>query len=162
MAAAYIALFVILWRRTAKMNSPTDRREASVFKLYEEIESMLDSFEDYVREVHEGFEAERARLDELFRQVSLLHGQLGERVPISYVPPPVSAPEARPAEPAAEPTAPPPSRLSQKDRDTLDKMGKKSQKVRFLMSRGLSLDEVARELGIGKGEVRLIADLEKN
>ncbi len=50
--------------------------------------------------------------------------------------------------------------LSQRDRDALDRFPTKAQKVRFLMSRGLPLEDIARELGIGKGEVRLITDLE--
>jgi hypothetical protein len=66
-----------------------------------------------------------------------------------------------PTPPTADKTPEPPSRLSSRDKEALGRFATKPQKVRFLMSRGLALDEVARELSIGRGEVRLIAELEK-
>jgi hypothetical protein len=74
-------------------------------------------------------------------------------------------PEVLPAE-AGPPQPPPPPEapergLSGPDREELARCGAKHQKVRFLLRRGFSEDEAARELGIGKGEARLIAALDR-
>ncbi|GHV35539.1 hypothetical protein FACS18949_13720 [Clostridia bacterium] len=53
------------------------------------------------------------------------------------------------------------SRLSEKNKEALGRFATKPQKVRFLMGLGLPLEEVAKELDIGKGEVLLITDLDK-
>lgn len=148
---------------------PADRREETIFKLYSEIESMLDSFEEYVGEVHEEIEGEREELNELSRRASAIflqsEGTLRQLSGYSQSPAPRQPEPQRPerAEAATRPDDDPPrsARLSARDRTTLGTLKTKSQKVRFLMSRGLALEEVARELNIGKGEVKLIADLDK-
>ncbi len=52
-------------------------------------------------------------------------------------------------------------KLSNKDREAVRKFSTKPQKVRYLISCGLSVDEVAKELDIGIGEVKLISDLDR-
>ncbi|MCL2084351.1 MAG: hypothetical protein FWH06_03720, partial [Oscillospiraceae bacterium] len=69
--------------------------------------------------------------------------------------------KAREVKQIANNEKPKPSRLSDRDKEALGRLATKPQKVRFLMSRGLSVEEVARELDIGKGEILLIADLDK-
>jgi DNA-binding NarL/FixJ family response regulator len=157
-----LSWFVIrkIRKLTAVSQEQTDK-ETRVFKLYAEIESMLDSFEQYVSEVHSQMENERTGMTELSRrsQVALLQGM--ERLtsvekmmsPAQDVPAPPPPPEIVP---------PSSSRLPTKDKQNLDKLEGKNKKVRFLMSCGLSVDEVAKELDIGIGEVRLIVDLNRD
>ncbi len=178
---AVVFVRYVMRRLDSVEGSPaSDRREEKIFRLYSEIESMMDSFEEYVGEVHEELERERAELAELSRRASSLYMQAEDRVlnlseytqgnePSGGAPRRSAAPES-PLAPGGRMSGAPgqensgnkrESRLSSRDRSTLSGLKTKSQKVRFLMSRGLSLEEVARELGIGKGEVKLIADLEK-
>lgn len=165
------------WRRAEKKkknDTPgTAEREARVFKLYQEIEGMLDSFEQYVSEVHEELERERAGLNESARQAQALLMQAMEKAAamekLTAQPPPPPAPTPAPPEKSPQTSKgkapegkPPQSRLTDRERQTLEKLESKSKRVRFLMSRGFAVDEVARELDIGIGEVRLIADLDKS
>lgn len=162
-------------KKNKKNDTPgTAEREARVFKLYQEIEGMLDSFEQYVTEVHEELERERTALHETSRQAHVMLMQSMEKAAAIEKlaaapppPPPVSASPEKKTQDAKEKekvpeTKTPRSRLSDRDRQTLDKLESKSKRVRFLMSRGFAVDEVARELDIGIGEVRLIADLDRS
>lgn len=167
--AVIFARYVIRRLDSIESSPVSDRREEKIFKLYSEIESMLDSFEEYVGEVHEELEREREELGELSRRASSLYLQTADSfAQFSGYP----QAQEHPRHGEGQPQAPQSdaheisenkrgSRLSSRDRSALGGLKTKSQKVRFLMSRGLSLEEVARELGIGKGEVRLIADLDK-
>ncbi|MCL2031215.1 MAG: hypothetical protein FWG93_06680, partial [Oscillospiraceae bacterium] len=182
MAAVNIVLWLVTLRYMRKSGkdrepSPAAEREARVFKLYQEIETMLDSFEQYVPEVHEELERERAALNETARQAQMLLMQAMEKaaaieklavpVPVPAEAEPPSRPPARGGRPktARPEDAPEPkpsdSRLSERDRQTLAGLDTKARRVRFLMSRGFAVDEIARELNIGIGEIRLITDLDK-
>ena len=208
--AVSLLLWLPLWtyvrRKLNELKPKADagEKEARVFKLYQEIESMLDSFDQYVDEVHKDLEEERAALTEISRQsqivflqameqVTLIHqaqatqrqaqqmpqpdleplledapaayytpsggkSRAGDRATPMAEPPPVKRTVARPG---SLPEPPKDSRLTDKERQTLTQLETKAKRVRFLMSRGFAVDEVARELGIGIGEVRLIADLER-
>jgi hypothetical protein len=165
-------------------------REDKILRLYEQIEEMLDSFEEYVGEVHTQLEDKRTELIELNRQAQVVYLQAldsAKPAPVAmpvYVPMPepeniLAAQPAQPVQPQPQPVqeaaagrgkpkketvngSAKRSRLSEKDKEALGRFATKPQKVRFLMSRGMSIDEVARELDIGKGEVLLITDLDKS
>ncbi|MDR0248460.1 MAG: hypothetical protein LBI44_02195 [Oscillospiraceae bacterium] len=207
LACALAAAAGVLWfalsrftaRRLAALN-PSSEREAKIFRLYREIESLLDSFDQYVAEVHAEIEDERAALAELSRRASVIYLSTLSEPPAAAPPPPTPSPAVRPfplhvlppdastfnavtpddippprpapadAPPRLQevpPPAPAPaepkhsSLLAEKDREQMNKLTTKAQKVRFLMSRGIPADEAARELNIGIGEIRLIADLSK-
>lgn len=185
MAVVNIVLWIVTLRYARKPakdkgQSPVAEREARVFKLYQEIESMLDSFEQYIPEVHAELERERAALNETARQAQVLLMQAMEKAAAieklaATPPPPPEQKEKPPTEPrravrGAKPKPPRPeeepkpsdTRLSERDRQTLANLDSKARRVRFLMSRGFAVDEIARELNIGIGEVRLIADLDKS
>jgi hypothetical protein len=133
------------------------RREARLVELYGGVEELMDAFEGYLEEVRREIEAERASLRALTRPAADTPAQPDPA-------PPAEAPPEEPAPGAAEMSRPAPaaaSRLSGPDREALARGGAKAQKVRFLLGRGLSVDEAARELGIGKGEARLIAALDR-
>ncbi|MDR1669755.1 MAG: hypothetical protein LBR76_07345 [Oscillospiraceae bacterium] len=150
----------------------TRELDAKIFRLYNEIEEMLDSFEAYVGEVHDEMESRRSEMVAMSRQATTLYMQVMQ--PDAY---PVRPP-AKPEEPAREEAprppagkaekaekAPPPkeekSKLSPRDLVELGKLNSKGKKIRFLMGRGLNMSEIAREMKIGKGEIRLILDLDK-
>ncbi len=160
-------------------------REAKLIEIYDRLEGLMDSFEDYIGEVRADIDDKRAEVNDLARQVGVLYARMDEASRTRTrameptvggnpevsdaakaihapqpTPPALSKPEEAPP-PAAKPERAPPSRLSKRDRAALDRFATKPQKIRFLMSLGMSLEEVAREMDIGKGEVRLIADLEK-
>jgi hypothetical protein len=119
--------------------------------------------------MHGQLDENREELLELSRQARAVYMQSLDTARAAEMPLPVFPtvqPPAPPPEPAQKsaPSKNPPknSRLSEKNREALLRFATKPQKVRFLMSQGLSVDEVARELEIGKVEVQLIADLDKS
>jgi hypothetical protein len=174
-------VFFFLQRPKKTQEATPEYQEDKVFQLYTKIEDMLDSFEEYVREMHVGLEEKRQELIELNRQAQVVYMQAmtaaQSQIPVGGMggqPPamPVGAPDhivPRATEPVAPTISPKPekngkstpSRLTDKDKESLGRLATKPQKVRYLMSRGFSLDEVAKELDIGRGEVILIADLDK-
>ncbi|MDR1692658.1 MAG: hypothetical protein LBR72_04805 [Oscillospiraceae bacterium] len=136
--------------------------DAKIYRLYNEIEEMLDSFEAYVSEIHDEMESSRNELVAMSRQATTLYMQVMQ--PDAYPKPkPVEEPKPEKTE---KPTPPPAreekSKLSQRDLAELGKLEGKGKKIRFLMGRGLNMGEIARELKIGKGEIRLILDLDKD
>lgn len=184
--AAVFALALILHERSVRRRidkAQAELREnrtldAKIARLYRDIEGMLDSFETYVGEVHDEQELRRNELLTLSRQATTLYmqvmqpGVFAPPKPPEEQPPPPEETAPRPAgkkkeahsgkEPVPAAPAEEKSRLSPRDRAELDKLSGKGQKIRFLTGKGLSLGEVARELNIGKGEVRLILDLDKD
>jgi len=191
----FIALFafnllMLLWqsRRTQKkleeMQTESERirnMDEKIFRLYQEIESMLDNFDAYVNEVHEEQEARRKELTEMSRQATTLYMQVMQPAAFgglrgaerAETPPPPELENLPPVYARPEPKAVSEgnsevlrekvkaSKLVSRDRLELDRLTTKGQKVRYLMGRGFTIDEVARELGIGKGEIKLIVDLDK-
>lgn len=182
MALVNVVLWLVTLRYVLRSAKDKDQdaaagREARVLKLYQEIETMLDSFDQYIPEVHGELERERAALNETARQAQVLLMQAMEKAAaiekLAAPPPPPPEEQSPTASPSRarlrggkikEPSEPKPSdtRLSERDRQTLSGLGSKAKRVRFLMSRGFAVDEIARELNIGIGEVRLIADLDRS
>jgi hypothetical protein len=148
-----------------------DRRMETILALYDNIEGLMDNFEHYVEEVRQEFERERGHMTELSRQAAVLYSK--SAVPVNTgvsLTEPQSDPIPEQSEQTTENGATRTiqhkplrsSRLTESENRKLSEMSAKQQKVRYLMSRGFSLEEIARELDIGKGEVRLIADLDKS
>ncbi len=168
-----ITLGIALTRK--KPDAKPQNSEERIFLLYQQIEEMLDSFEDFVSEMHASLDEKRSELLELNRQAQVMYRQTLEMSRPTPAPPPSVAPMPEPSDlmqasdlpkPKAaarreKPDAKP-SRLTDKDKEALGRLATKPQKVRYLMSRGMSLEEVAKELDIGKGEVILIAELDKS
>jgi hypothetical protein len=150
--------------------------DAKIVRLYQEIEEMLDNFEAYVGETHEELELRRSELLNMSRQATTLYMQVMQPAVFAPRPQPEAVPP--PEEPAQHETPykepqsgkkasaaeedGKPSRLSPRERADLDRLPGKGQKIRFLTGKGFTLSEVARELGIGKGEILLILDLDKD
>ncbi len=178
MTILQLAAFVIFVRVVQKQvkgrpdaDARVQRRETRLVELYDHVEELMDVFEAYIEEVRQGIEKDRSALTDMSRQAAAVYTRALEAaaappVPVREertAPQPPQAPPDVPTAPAhaTAPDRPGRSRLSARDREAVGQFATKPQKVRFLMSRGLALEEVARELGIGKGEVRLIAELEK-
>ena len=181
MAIFQVISFVVLARRVlkelekAKTANGLTGRETRLVGLYGHLEELMDVFEVYVDEVRQEIEKERSALLEMSRQAAALYartqgmgdpraqasedGKQGAKTPEINEASKVSDPEISVSR--ALKTAARGSKLSDKDRETLKRFSTKSQCVHFLMGRGFSLEEVAREMGIGTGEVRLIIELEK-
>jgi Tfp pilus assembly protein PilP len=147
-----------------------DQRMARILTLYDNIEGLMDSFEQYVEEVRQELERERGHMTELSRQAAVLYSKKAEREneeieTAESKSEPEKKQTGRTDKNAANETGKQKpkqsSRLTDSENKKLDGMTTKQHKVRFLMSRGFSLEEVARELNIGRGEVCLIADLDK-
>jgi hypothetical protein len=146
--------------------------DQKIVRLYKEIEEMLDNFEAYVGEVHEDLEAQRNELLTMSRQATTLYMQVMQPGVFAPKPAPEPQPEPRPAEeparaerrenPPPADDGKPPSRLSPRHRTELGRISGKGQKIRYLTGKGLTMSEIARELDIGKGEIRLILDLDKD
>jgi hypothetical protein len=146
--------------------------DKKIARLYTEIEEMLDSFEAYVGEAHEELEARREELLTMSRQATTLYLQVMQPGVFANKPQPEEPPpeEEKPevikkpakgkkgTEPADDGK---PSRLSPRDRAELERTSGKAAKIRYLTGKGLTLNEVARELNMGKGEIHLILDLDK-
>ncbi|MDR0324700.1 MAG: hypothetical protein LBI19_01225 [Oscillospiraceae bacterium] len=188
LAASVAALIIVLIlhersvrRRFKEAQAETRENRAldqKIVRLYREIEEMLDSFEAYVGEVHEELESRRNELLTMSRQATTLYmqvmqpGVFAPKPQVEEAPPPGEPPapldkpakkEPRPSKKGETPAEEgKPSRLSQRDRAELDRLPGKGQKIRYLTGKGLTMSEVARELNIGKGEIRLILDLDKD
>jgi hypothetical protein len=157
----------------ARENRALDKKIA---RLYTEIEEMLDSFEAYVGEAHEELEARREELLTMSRQATTLYlqvmqpGVFAGKPQTEEPPPPAEVPDEREKaikKPAKGKKAPAPAdegkpgRISPREKAELEKMPSKAAKIRYLTGKGLNLNEIARELNMGKGEIHLILDLDK-
>ena len=175
MAAVFAVAFVALTRHllalvakaTKQGNEKTAAREARLNQLYGNLESLMDAFESYVGKVRRDLEKERASLEELSRQARAGIARTAAPPPdIQTRPQPVSIRQNPPAGAipiAARPPAPKPQKatpLPQRGIVELGPYSTKPQRARFLIDRGFSPQDVARELGIGTGEVKLITGLE--
>jgi len=160
-------------------------REQKLLSVYANIEDLFDSFEEFVRETRGELERDRREMVELSRQATAIYVRVIEQEMVPIAPPPpepllpaadepllvpapaakVRTPSAKPRASAAKPKTAVPAAgtpithtvLTVKDRESLQRFANKNQKIRFLLTLGLSQGDVARELDIGVGEVRLVA-----
>jgi hypothetical protein len=150
-------------------------REQKLLSAYANIEDLFDSFEEFVRETRGELERDRRELMELSRQATAIYVRVIEQEPVVYTPPPpepVPAPAAVEAKPKAAPAkqkapakpkasaalkGPGHTALTIENRESLQRFATKNQKIRYLLTLGLPQGDVARELDIGVGEVKLVA-----
>ncbi len=141
-----------------------------------EYRALLSKIEARVTELSEP-EAQRAILPEAVPaavQAKAPAVQDGERIKVpptvaagSYAKAPSAKSKNEPVEASApkevsapaEPETPEDSLLSQSRRRELSAFSTKTQRVRFLSGIGLTNEEIAKELKIGNGEVRLIMNI---
>jgi len=154
-------------------------REQKLLSAYANIEDLFDSFEEFVRETRGELERDRRELTELSRQATAIYVRVIEHEPVVQTQPaaapvepppmiveePAAAPKPRARTSQAKPKAAVPKAVSEavhtvltaENRESLQRFTNKNQKIRFLLTLGLSQGDVARELDIGVGEVRLVA-----
>lgn len=160
-AAALLAAF-LLWRSMRRIQvalkerkSPAPSVVRAPFDSVElSLEAMLEELEERSREVLRKIERREEELSRLFAHGDTLYRRLAQeplsqgRAAVVGTAPTGGATPAGPAEgPSGEPkpaSAPPES---------------KSEAVRRLAKEGMGVLEIAKHLGIGKGEVQLILDL---
>ena len=153
-----VALFAVvgfIWRRFFGMGERRARmeeelreaaqarsheKEERLFGLYQHIEELMDSFEEYVNETRTAMQADRQTIGEQLAEARAILEELRLQ--------PASEPAmAIEPEPEPEPIAPPSARAG----------NPRHEAVRALMAQGLGEQQIASELDISINEVRLIA-----
>ena len=123
------------------------QREERLFKLYQNIEDLMDGFEEYVEEVRE----------DLLQEISEKKKELYEELhtpKVDAVIPEVNAKEIY--------NSPNNNTLKNSSNPVNDTGNSKSTKIHMvneLLNEGMSVDDIARKLNIGKGEIKLIIQL---
>ena len=123
-----------------------NEKEKRLFKLYQNLEDMMNGIEEYVEESRREIAADKQKIDELLEKAVQLQ----------------KAPEwdARPKdEPAAKSNLElvPKAEPAQKTLRNLNK----NELVRYMKKEGVEEEKIAKELGISRGEVSLILGIKK-
>lgn len=154
LAAAIIFLYDRLKRsRNAEEGGTIKEKEQRLFKLYQNLEDMILSFEEYVDEAKEEIARER---DAKMNAYSSLHEEDTVQLSEKYTPSFQKKKDERAHIPVQEMKRP----GLVKDETLLSgvksKKGSKVDDVRRLNSEGLQEETIAKELGLSRGEVSLI------
>jgi hypothetical protein len=136
----FVLLCILIWfygRVTRKKeDSGSYEKEQRLYRLYQNIEDMLGSFEEYAEE------AKR----EIGAGLEKLKVSVGEAT-------------NAPAQPEKQPEYAPKQRTEARPQDEIKL--KNEERISQLMRRGLSKSEIAKELGLSIREVSLIVDIKK-
>jgi hypothetical protein len=140
----FILLCVLIWlfgrvtREKKKESTGSFEKEQRLFRLYQNIEDMMGSFEEYAesvkKEINEGLDSVKAMLEEK---------------------------KSAPAEPEKQPEdeAKNPERIIIKPID--EPKLKTEERIMRLAQKGMDKGEIAKELGLSIREVSLIMDIKK-
>jgi len=143
---ALIYILILLYSKHISRKYPDiseyKQREERLFKLYQNIEDLMDSFEEYVEEVRESLlkdiEEKRKEIkEELNNQKTLV--PFTENLPAKVD---KKAKENKPDN-------------NNKPRSMTDKISMINQ----LLEEGLPVEDIAKKLDMGKGEIKLILQL---
>jgi hypothetical protein len=158
-------LWLLIYKREKNRNNPDVKlfkeREEKIFRLYQNIEDLMDGFEEYVEEM---------KL-ELFREIKEVRVELSQEKESVLAIAKESVSQSKLVVPAKAPKNSKTSKSSKASKsDTMDSAslpqvdGKSGRidKVNELIDKGLSVDDIARKLNMGKGEVKLIYQIHKN
>ena len=150
-----VCLVILLY---AKMARPAKNRddvgsdkEKRLFKLYQNLEDMMNSIEEYVEEAKKEIAQDKEKISGLIEEaVRMQKGYaVQQQKPKEETPVPVSEikepPIVREELPAIKP---------------LRNM-KKNELVLYMKKEGMDDDKIAKELGISRGEVALILGIKK-
>lgn len=133
-----------LLTKTRKLNYKD--REERIFKLYQNIEEMMDDFESYVLDAQKEIEAERSKSFQPISQENIQASEnLQDPAGIKEVPTAVENNETDvPRKPLADKSQQPDSKVNE---------------VINLYNKGLSKEQIAKELKISRTEVQLILNI---
>lgn len=141
-----IVLYRLLGAPQRRFQADQDAREQAerarqerLFKLYQNIEEMMDNFEGYLEQSREQMQAEHARMDEQIAQVRVLCDRAQQ----------VS------------------DRLDQAERQELDEHAqnpaaetegqRRSETVRTMLDQGMAPEQIAKAMDVSINEIKLIA-----
>ena len=132
-----IWLFGKVMRGGSKDDKNNYEKEQRLFKLYQNVEDMMSSFEEYVEEA-------QSKIDESLKRVDALLEKGTYQQPEALQPSKVqSAAKKKPDVPKIQPgTAP-------------------EEAIPYLIEHGMGRDEIAKQLGISSREVTLIMGIKK-
>lgn len=126
----------------AKEDSSTDK-EKKLFKLYQNLEDMMNGIEEYVEEARKEIDESKSKMAALLEKAMQIQKKLHEQKPPED-PKRKDAPKSKEETPAK----------------TLRNMNK-NDLVRYLRQEGLDDEKIAKELEISRGEVSLILGMKK-
>lgn len=209
----FILVLVVIWlvarvvRFKKKSTAPSTNEKESLFKLYQSMEDMMNSLEEYVEKAREDMAKDKQEAAAMLDKMENLHREMKERLqtpaiqaetrePVLAAVPRIRETAVKPAQqsreytrpaiqPAPEPAVkttqqlkeyakPAPVQTEPAMRSVLSAIPgatdpfvpegalKKNKIVRFMRDEGLSDEQIAKELGISRGEVALILGMKEN
>lgn len=148
-----LCVLIFLYNRSRRpKKSESDaiaEKEKRLFKLYQNLEDMMNGIEDYVEEARAGIAKDR-------EAVSAMEAKI-QQVYEAYK----SGMQAK-VEEEVKQKSKEKAETSEKHEFKAPNNVSKNELVRFLKDEGLSEDKIAKELGISKGEVALILGIKKS
>lgn len=168
----FILLCVTIWLlgrvlRKSKRARETEKtgfeKEQKLFTLYQNVEDMLASFEEYVEETQSESDKTIAEMQKILEEVKRLAGCLRTASTAGETAEPVAVAVQIHEEPVVQWTeslhlvAPMPLKISDEPRKpaSTPKLSKTGSKVLELRANGLEQSEIAKQLGISVREVTL-------
>ena len=149
-ALGFVALAKKIWIKGSPRSAQLQEKEVKLFKLYQHVEDLMDGLEEYVDEVSETIAAEKAQVSKLVREAvgaeQNIKLQMQETQYLQKVQP-------VPIVPAT--TVDFYKNLKKKPPVT------KNEKILALHNEGMGIDQITKELSLGKGEVALVLHLEE-
>ena len=147
-----VCLIILLYAKMARPSKNRDDaasdKEKRLFKLYQNLEDMMNSIEEYMDEAKKEIAQDKERISALLDEATRM--QKGPIV--QEIKPREEPPVKEIKEPAVvkEDTAAKPLRSM-----------KKNDLVLYMKKEGMDDDKIAKELGISRGEVSLILGIKK-
>ena len=147
-----VCLVIVVYAKMARpaksRNDVNNDKEKRLYKLYQNLEDMMNSIEEYVEEARKDIAQDKEKISELLEKAVQLQKD-------------ITAQDVK----SAEDTSPKVVKEVVTPNDepgtkTLRNM-KKNDLVWYMKQEGLDDDKIAKELGISRGEVALILGIKK-
>ena len=144
---AVVLLYARLKKPAKQEENPLSEREKKLFTLYQHLEDMMNSIEEYVEDARKKIQQDKDEITTLCARMEKAHEKIRPEAPREA--------EEKPAQEA---------KPQRKEKAALSLAGSlsKSEMVKKLKEEGYDEDGIARELEISRGEVALILGINKN
>jgi biopolymer transport protein ExbB/TolQ len=149
-----IWLYSRLKRPKKSAEDAVSEKEKRLYKLYQNLEDMMNGIEEYVEEARTGIAKDKEEIAAIHAKIENMHTIYKNDIQARV------EEEARPKEKEAE--KPAVAEAPAKKEIKIPRNMSKSEVVRYLKDEGMEEDKIAKELGISKGEVLLILGLKKS
>ncbi len=150
-----VCLVILLYAKMARPSKTRDDaasdKEKRLFKLYQNLEDMMNSIEEYVEEAKKEIAQDKERISSLVDEAAR-----AQKTPVAQEPKPKEEPPA-PVKEIKEPPVIIEEPLAAKPIRNM----KKNELVLYMKKEGMGDDKIAKELGISRGEVALILGIKK-